>query len=89
MNGLKALVIGMTTLLVLGMVAMVYGLATKLKAPIASEGKLVLPTGHKAISAGGSDAITVLTRDAAGTASLLLFDAKTGQQIGRFTIEEK
>lgn len=89
MKSLKALVIGMTTLLVLGMVALVYGIATKLKAPIASEGKLVLPAGHKAISAGGSDAITLLTRDASGAASLLLFDAKTGQQIGRFQIEEK
>ncbi|MFD2263706.1 DUF6476 family protein [Lacibacterium aquatile] len=89
MKSLKTLVIGMTTLLVLGMVALVYGIATKLKSPQVTEGKLVVPEGLKVISAGGNDAITLLTRDSAGVASLLLFDPKTGRQIGRFQIEEK
>jgi hypothetical protein len=88
MAGLRVLVGVMSVLLLAGVVALIYGILRLNATPAGTETVLTLPPGLTLEQASGpADALTLLTRDTDGRATLLMVDPKTGKLLGRYKVE--
>ena len=91
---LKAVVIGLGVLIVLGVVALVIGVVYRVEEmadPAPGEGfamaGVVLPQGARAISmTGEGDILSILVEDADGRQQVLTVDRRTGAVLGTLTL---
>ncbi len=89
MAALKALVIGMGVLIVVGVVVLVATLASRMAGNKGTwESNVTLPDGFGLIGiAGTQDRVILHTRGPKGEALLLAVDPATGKALGRITVQ--
>lgn len=89
MAALKALVIGMGVLIVVGVVVLAATLASRMAGnKSAWESSVVLPDGFGLVGiAGTQDRVILHTRGPKGEALLLAVDPATGKTLGRITVQ--
>jgi hypothetical protein len=82
-------------IMVIGIMAVLYGIVFKLTTRGDAEGPafdvlVPLPQGGRILSTTlAGDRLSVLIEDEAGLQSLLVLDARTGKQLGRFTFSAR
>lgn len=86
---MKALVIGMGVLIVVGVVVLVATLASRMAGNKAAwDSSVALPEGFGLIGiAGTQDRVILHTRGPKGEALLLAVDPTTGKTLGRITVQ--
>lgn len=86
---LKGLIFGMTTLLVVGLILLLIGMARTardLSGPV-GEGRIALPAGARVLEmAPAGDGLYLRVEEADGGQAILLLD-KAKQQVGRWSLE--
>lgn len=95
MRGLKALVIGMGILIIVGVVFLVYAIIDKageqdVSVASAIDAEIALPAGAEVVETSLGDGRMVLRlRLPDGSGRLLLFDAASGRSIGKIDLKSK
>ncbi len=91
MRALKALVIGMGALIVVGIVVLVYAIVEKASAPAAASfapAEIVIPTGAEVVETTlGDGRISLRLRLANGSGRLVLIDTATGRVTGTMELK--
>lgn len=99
MRGLKAMVIGMGVMIIIGVIFLIYAIAQKSgeelgggfganKAPVTSA--IDLPAGAEVVETRlGTDRIVIRLRLADRSGRLLVLDARSGRQVGQIDLTPK